>query len=62
MSYPARTRRRLLVGAVLAGLWVLVASYLLWQHRELVDRIDRGFGEPFAVGVVLGAAVPSEVR
>ena len=33
---------------VLSALWVLVACYLVWQHPDTVDRIDHGFGEPFA--------------
>jgi YegS/Rv2252/BmrU family lipid kinase len=48
MSFGAVTRRRLLAGAIVAALWILLASVLLWQQPDLVDRIDHGFGEPFA--------------
>jgi YegS/Rv2252/BmrU family lipid kinase len=48
MTFGPDTRRRLLVGAVLALLWVLVASYAVWQHPSWVDDVDIGFGEPFA--------------
>jgi YegS/Rv2252/BmrU family lipid kinase len=48
MALTARTRGRLLVGIVLAGLWLLLASYLVWQHPQVVDDIDRDFGQPIA--------------
>jgi YegS/Rv2252/BmrU family lipid kinase len=48
MTFGPQTRRRLLVGAVLAGAWVLLASYLVWQHPSWVDEVDHGFGHGFA--------------
>ena len=48
MSFGAATRRRLLVGAIASALWILLASYLLWQQVDLVNRVDHAFGEPFA--------------
>ena len=48
MALTARNRGRLVVGIVLSALWVLFASYLVWQHPDTVDRIDQSFGEPFA--------------
>ena len=37
-----------MVAIVLSALWVLVASYLVWQQPDLVNRIDRGFGQSIA--------------
>jgi YegS/Rv2252/BmrU family lipid kinase len=48
MTFGPDTRRWLLVGAALALSWVLVASYVVWQHPVWVDDVDTGFGEPFA--------------
>ena len=48
MPLTARTRGRLLLCIVVAGLWILFASYMVWQHPDTVDRIDNAFGEPFA--------------
>ena len=48
MPLTDRTRGRLVVGMVLSGLWLLVLSYLVWQHPDTVDEIDRWFGQPFA--------------
>ena len=48
MPQTARIRGRLLIGIVVSALWVVVASYLVWQHAGVVDRIDHSFGEPFA--------------
>ena len=48
MALTARTRGRLFLGIVLAGLWILFAGYMVWQHPDTVDRIDHDFGEPFA--------------
>jgi YegS/Rv2252/BmrU family lipid kinase len=48
MPSTARTRGRLVVGMVLAALWLVVASYLVWQHPGTVDSWDRSVGEPVA--------------
>ncbi len=48
MALTARTRGRLLVGIVLSLLWVLLASYLVWQQPGFVDDVDRGFGDSIA--------------
>ncbi len=48
MTFAPRTRRRLVVGAVVSGLWVLLASYLMWQHRDLVNDLDHAVGAPIA--------------
>ena len=48
MPFGARTRRALLVGAVLAALWLLVAGYLVARHGALVDRIDHAVGQSIA--------------
>ena len=48
MSFAPQTRRRLLVGALVSAALVLLASYLVWQHTEWVDRVDTAFGTPFA--------------
>ena len=48
MALTARTRGRLLLGTVLAGLWLLFACYMVWQHLDTVERIDGEIGEPFA--------------
>ena len=38
MALTARTRGRLVVGMTLAALWVLLASYLVWQHGNVVEE------------------------
>ena len=48
MTFDADTRRRLLLAWVLAALWVVVTSYLVWQHTGSVDRVDHGVGAPLA--------------
>ena len=48
MALTARTRGRLVVGMTLSALFVLLASYLVWQHPDTVDDWDHAFGEPFA--------------
>jgi diacylglycerol kinase family enzyme/membrane-associated phospholipid phosphatase len=48
MSFGPETRQRLVLGAVLAALWLLVASVVMWLQPDFVDRVDHGFGEPFA--------------
>ncbi len=48
MSLAEQTRRRLLVIAVISGLWLLLASYLVWQQSDFVDRVDHAFGAPIA--------------
>ena len=48
MALTARNRGRLVISIVLSGLWVLFASYMVWQHPGTVDGVDRSFGEPFA--------------
>ena len=48
MTLGADTRRRLLLVAVLALVWILLASYVVWQHPVPLDRIDHGFGKGIA--------------
>src|SRR3954452_14053058 len=48
MTLGEQTRRRLLLTTVVALVWILVASYLVWQHPDLVDRIDHRVGRPVA--------------
>src|SRR4051812_3334132 len=48
MPFGARTRRALLVGAVLAAPWLLVAGYLVAQHGSFVDRVDHAVGQSIA--------------
>src|SRR6059058_3637479 len=57
MPFGARTRRGLLVGAVLAALWLLGAGYLVAAHPALVDRIDHAFGVSIAAFADRHAAV-----
>jgi YegS/Rv2252/BmrU family lipid kinase len=67
MTFGAHTRRRLVVGAVVAGLWLLLSSYLVWQQPAFVDDADTWFGEPFAAyadrhgGVEQAARVVAEL-
>jgi YegS/Rv2252/BmrU family lipid kinase len=58
----ARTRWRLLVGIVVSGLWLLFASYMVWQHPDTVDSLDHDFGEPFAAYADRHAWVESTAR
>jgi diacylglycerol kinase family enzyme/membrane-associated phospholipid phosphatase len=48
MSLAEPTRRRLLLVAIVSGLWLLLASYLVWQQPDFVDRVDHGFGTSIA--------------
>jgi diacylglycerol kinase family enzyme/membrane-associated phospholipid phosphatase len=48
MALTARTRGRLVAAIVLSALWVLVATWLVWQSPDVVDDIDRAFGQPIA--------------
>jgi diacylglycerol kinase family enzyme/membrane-associated phospholipid phosphatase len=48
MPFGARARRGLLLAAVLAALWLLVAGYLVAVHGSVVDRIDHGVGVAIA--------------
>jgi YegS/Rv2252/BmrU family lipid kinase len=48
MSFGPETRRRLLVGAAAALLWILFAGLMMWLQPDVVDDADHGFGEPFA--------------
>ena len=48
MSFGAAARRRLLAGAVVSALWIVFASFLVWQQPDLVDRVDHSFGAPIA--------------
>src|SRR3954470_9352593 len=48
MTLGEQTRRRLLVTTIVALVWVLVTSYLVWQHPDVADRIDHRFGRSLA--------------
>jgi YegS/Rv2252/BmrU family lipid kinase len=62
MTFAARTRRRLLVAAVLALVALLVLSFLVWQHPDGVDEVDNRVGEPFAAFTDRHAAVEEAAR
>ncbi|HET6562043.1 MAG TPA: diacylglycerol kinase family protein [Marmoricola sp.] len=62
MSFGPETRQRLLVGAAAAALWVVLASLLVWLQPAFVDRVDHGFGEPFAAYTDRHAWVESTAR
>src|SRR3954451_9844181 len=48
MTLGEQTRRRLLLTTVVALVWILVASYVVWQHPDLADRIDHRMGRSLA--------------
>ncbi len=48
MAFGDRTRRQLLLAAVLATLVLLCGCYLVWQHPSDVDRFDHWIGAPLA--------------
>src|SRR3954463_12028716 len=48
MTLGEQTRRRLLVTTVLALVWILAASYLVWQQPHLADSIDHRVGRSLA--------------
>ena len=48
MTLGDRTRRRLLVVAVLAGTWIVLAGLLVVLRPELADAVDREVGIPVA--------------
>ncbi len=48
MTFGEDTRRRLLYGAVGAALFMVLTSYLVWQHPDVVDDLDHAFGTGIA--------------
>src|SRR3954462_14771082 len=48
MTLGEQTRRRLLVTTVLALVWILAASDLVWQQPPLADSIDHRVGRSLA--------------